>query len=79
MCTYMEEFASKYLPDKIKFGVEILKVEHHEQGSPPGQKWAVTVEEVLTKAHTTIQYDKVILCTGVCLSYHSFGRFTYFM
>ncbi|CCM04115.1 uncharacterized protein FIBRA_06275 [Fibroporia radiculosa] len=69
MCAYMENFAARFLGDKIRYCTEILKVHHAtapDSGHPAARKWLVYVQDTNSGIRETLEYDKVVLCSGGC-------------
>ncbi|KAF5368837.1 hypothetical protein D9758_002891 [Tetrapyrgos nigripes] len=62
MRDYMQKFAENYLQNKIHYGLEILKVTRANR-SPSG--WNVEVRDLNSNEQKTLQFDKIVLCTGV--------------
>ncbi len=74
MCEYMETFYEKFLKDKVvfKFKTEIRTVARHAAGV-----WSVSVEDLCSGEAHTLQFSRIVLCTGVgpppdILSWHHF-------
>ena len=69
MRKYMEAFADRYLKGRIRYNMDILRVSRHipgkdgYQGSSKG--WTVEVQDRKSESHFTLDYDKVVLCSGV--------------
>lgn len=64
----MEEFSKRFLEGRIRYRTEVLnikplpKVPCDELGS---RIWSVSVEDLTTHQRKTLEYDKIVLCTGV--------------
>lgn len=64
----MEEFSKRFLKGRIRYRTEVLnikplpKVPCDESGS---RTWFVTVKDLTTHQRRTLEYDKIVLCTGV--------------
>ena len=63
MRDYMQKFAETYLKGAIRYGLRILGVARPKDTS---SGWDVRVEDVRTRDHQILKFDKVVLCTGVC-------------
>lgn len=63
MTEYMEAFAAMFLPGRIRYNAEVLKISRSQERGTDG--WSVTVRNLKTKAVESIVYDKLVLCTGV--------------
>lgn len=68
---YMEKFVELFLPDRIRYNTEVLNIRPTARGGvdpPQGDNhvWTVMMEDVTTKVVEIREYDKLILCTGVC-------------
>ena len=65
MCDYMESFYEKFLKDKavFKFKTEIRSVARNAAGV-----WNVSVEDLCSGEAQTLEFSRVVLCTGVGLS-----------
>ncbi|KAH9837771.1 FAD/NAD-P-binding domain-containing protein [Rhodofomes roseus] len=61
MRLYMETFASRFLPGKIKYRVEVLRIRPSDTDA-----WTVTVRHLGSNSVDDIVYDKIVLCTGGC-------------
>ncbi|KAK7042606.1 FAD/NAD-P-binding domain-containing protein [Favolaschia claudopus] len=61
MQNYMQEFADKFLKDKIIFDTEVLRV-HREDGEE--NPWTVSVRNLNTNSSQTLRFSKMVLCTG---------------
>lgn len=65
----MEEFSKRFLKGRIRYRTEVLnikplpKVPCDESGS---RTWFVTVKDLTTHQRRTLEYDKIVLCTGAC-------------
>ncbi|KAH7911143.1 hypothetical protein BJ138DRAFT_1086194 [Hygrophoropsis aurantiaca] len=63
MSEYMQEFARRFLQDKIHFNTAVIDIRRGDNGP---RNWSVTVRNT-TSGHTQqLHYDVVILCTGGC-------------
>lgn len=60
MVLYMESFADRFLNGKITFGVE---VENISRG--PDRTWLVKIRSLADGAIQSLQFDKLVLCSGV--------------
>ena len=60
MCMYMESFADKFLKGRITFEVE---VENITRGSD--ETWLVKTRNLTNSSTKILQFDKLVLCTGV--------------
>ncbi|KAJ4474823.1 FAD/NAD-P-binding domain-containing protein [Lentinula aciculospora] len=63
MRNYMQTFADSYLQGTIRYGLRILAVTR-PNGTSSG--WNVQVEDMITKEHQSLKFDKIVLCTGGC-------------
>ncbi|KAE9387177.1 FAD/NAD-P-binding domain-containing protein [Gymnopus androsaceus JB14] len=63
MRDYMQKFAETYLKGAIRYGLRILGVARPKDTS---SGWDVRVEDVRTREHQILKFDKVVLCTGGC-------------
>ncbi|TBU39196.1 FAD/NAD(P)-binding domain-containing protein [Dichomitus squalens] len=57
---YLETFGSKFLKDKIQYGVEVVRIER----PPSGTGWRVRVHHRKTGLTEVRHYRRVVLCTG---------------
>ncbi|KAJ3848175.1 FAD/NAD-P-binding domain-containing protein [Lentinula lateritia] len=64
MRDYMEKFADSYLEGVIRYGFHIIGVMRPSNDYSSG--WNVRVEDVQTKQQQTLQFDRIVLCTGGC-------------
>ncbi|KAF7298812.1 FAD/NAD(P)-binding domain-containing protein [Mycena indigotica] len=62
MRVYMQNFASQMLDGHIRYQVEVLSIRRDDAAS----QWFVTVESVSTKQQETLQFSRIVLCTGGC-------------
>lgn len=62
MCEYMESFYEKFLKDKavFKFKTEIRSVARNAAGV-----WNVSVEDLCLGKAQTLEFSRIVLCTGV--------------
>ncbi|KAH9922210.1 FAD/NAD-P-binding domain-containing protein [Fomitopsis serialis] len=63
MRMYMETFAAKFLPGKIRYRTEILSIRPSQDGA---YSWTVTARRLSSGNIESIAYDKIVLCTGGC-------------
>lgn len=61
MTEYMETFAATFLPGRIRYDTEVLKISRTQAQDG----WFVVVRDLETQAVEHIVYDKLVLCTGV--------------
>ena len=66
ICNYMEKFTEIFLTGKAKFHfeTEVLNVERDAD-----RKWNVAVEDLPTKSLRTLAFSRIILATGVSLTF----------
>ena len=72
---YMESFEDHFLPGKIRYNTEVLKIKRVAQNgkngkasstTPPSQ-WLISVQDKNSGTRSELKYDRVVLCTGVRL------------
>lgn len=61
LSNYFQDFAKRFLEDRIRFGVEVLRIKRGESG----HSWMVLLEDISVGARETLEFDKLVLCTGV--------------
>ncbi|KDQ09323.1 hypothetical protein BOTBODRAFT_148267 [Botryobasidium botryosum FD-172 SS1] len=66
LCRYLESFAEQFLKGKIRFGVEVLKIERGANGSG----WTLRLEDLQSGNRESLECDKLVLCTGGCSRPH---------
>ena len=69
---YMESFEEHFLNGKVRYNTEVLKIkrvyEKPSKSSPtPRPQWSISIEDKKTGVRSQLKYDKVVLCSGVCL------------
>lgn len=58
---YMQDFSDKFLKDKIRFHTEVLMIRRDDITS----KYFIEVEDKLTGQKETLEYSRVVVCSGV--------------
>jgi hypothetical protein len=58
----MEDFAQKYLNERIRFETEVLNVKRMQDTS---LGWHLTVEDKNTGIREVLEFSRIVLCTGV--------------
>ena len=58
---YLEDFAERFLEDKIRFETEVLNIRRRDHG----RGWKVLVGDRRTGAERVLYFGRIILCTGV--------------
>ncbi|KAJ7505110.1 FAD/NAD-P-binding domain-containing protein [Mycena galericulata] len=58
----MQAFSDKFLKDVIRFETEVLNIRRDEATSI----WFITVENKRTGSRETLEFSRVVLCTGGC-------------
>jgi len=67
--TYMESFADRFLEGKIRYNTEVINVRRRSDVQVEDRCWSIAVRCLTTSAACDVEllnYDKVVLCTGVC-------------
>lgn len=67
MCNYLESFSDKYLQGKFRFNTEVVNIKRE------ASQWLVKVQHRRTGQEKTLNYSRIILCTGVCADAHYIG------
>lgn len=62
MCAYMEAFADRFLPGRIRFETEVLDIRRGKDSA-----WAVEVQGKGESGRQVLRFDRIVLCTGVCV------------
>lgn len=64
MRKYMENFAQRFLKGRIRYNMEVLRVNRHASGKK-SDGWTLEVLDKETESTFQLDYDRVVLCTGV--------------
>ena len=73
MRKYMESFTERFLKGRVRYNMDVLRVSRHVPGKnePAGTKgWTIEVQDRKTESHFQLDYDKVVLCSGVSITGH---------
>ncbi|KAJ7643962.1 FAD/NAD-P-binding domain-containing protein [Roridomyces roridus] len=62
LCAYMKAFSAQFLQNIIRFDTEVINIRREEATS----LWLITVENRKTGARETMEFSRVVLCTGGC-------------
>lgn len=62
MQSYFESFEQRFLRNLIRYRVEVLDISRNQKG-----KWTVKIRDTEKGEEESLQYDKIVLCTGVSL------------
>lgn len=69
MRKYMESFAERFLKGRVRYNMDVLRISRHVPGKndPAGsvKGWTVEVQDRKNESHFQLDYDKVVLCSGV--------------
>ena len=72
MRKYMENFANRYLKGRIRYNTDVLRISRHVPSKTDPKNsvkgWTIEVQDRKTESHFTLDYDKVVLCSGVSSS-----------
>ena len=60
---YIEEFAARFLQDKIEFGMEVRKIHRKAEG----EGWLVETRHIDTGDDESRECARVVICTGVSI------------
>ncbi|KAI9460710.1 FAD/NAD-P-binding domain-containing protein [Russula earlei] len=63
---YLEEFAERFLKDKIRFETEVLNIRRGDHG----KGWKVLVRDRRANTEKVSHYSRIVLCTGGCSRPH---------
>lgn len=72
MRKYMESFAERFLRGRIRYNMDVLRISRHAPtknatGKVKAAKgWTIEVMDRKTQSQFQLDYDKVVLCSGVC-------------
>ena len=77
MRKYMETFADRFLRGRIRYNMDVLRISRHSPVKDEAGKavkmpgWTIDVVDRKTGSQFTLDYDKVVLCSGVRLEMFS--------
>jgi dimethylaniline monooxygenase (N-oxide forming) len=63
---YMEAYADRFLHNNIRYNAEVTNIRRINADSSGTSSWVVTITDKISGTNQKLQFDKIVLCTGVC-------------
>jgi dimethylaniline monooxygenase (N-oxide forming) len=62
---YMETYADRFLHNNIRYNAEVTNIRRIDIDSSGTSSWVVTITDKISGTNQKLQFDKIVLCTGV--------------
>ena len=62
---YLETYADRFLHDNIRYNTEVTNIRRINADTSDTSRWVVTITNKINGTNEKLQFDKIVLCTGV--------------